>query len=646
MKEKLAAYYHRFYKYLIVLLDSVFKRFKTLRKEIFYRQILKQWLSCLKGTEHKLKNLTSSTESEFLSIGSTLQDFNTRSAQLSEKALHVAEYLSGTEIDKTISRFNRFFNVTESQEKDAEKNIEKLRHIFHVLAELQDTLQSFLLIVKTLSVLSVNIKIEIAGLDTSDSGFETLAQEIAKLSVDIKIKADEISYTADQLIENIRTTLSKAEGLQAIERKNAQTILNTTNENLSFLNSKHKAASGSAKNLSSSYKNISEKISEIVSSLQFHDITRQKLEHVMETLKKLSNRIEDSRYIKLLLKRDVLRNTLSDTVSVSMLQAVQLQDAEKTMFEEVSRIGDNLKQIVDSIINICSETMRLISTEGGVGDDFLMGLERKFSAVETSLKQYNEVRRDITGAMKSVTDAIGSISEFIHDIEKIGIEMKKIALNSQIRAAHIGRRGAALGELAEAARNLATETYHLTDEITKALTEIASCSDDISVKFDREGVETRQEDSVAGDFINAIKSLNRFCENLGAEIAQMENDGQILAYEIETSIKGISVHRTTSSSIEEICFALNRTAAMTKEEISLMSGSEGSKSDMIAEIERQYTMQRQRDIHNSFSSSVSGLPAESAAPWQDEASAAGEAEKEKKDKKEGEDDFGDNVELF
>lgn len=650
MKDKIAVYTQRLYRYLHHLVSIVVSRLKVLRKEIFFRQILKQWSSCLLRTQQMLTKLTTSTESEFLSTGSMLQDFYSRSAQLSDKALFVAESLSGSEIDSAIEQFDSFFTITEQQEKDAEKNIERLRHVFHVLAELQDTLQSFLLIVKTLSVLSVNIKIEIAGLGSSDSGFETLASEIAKLSIEIKKKSDEINSTAETLIDHIRRTLSKAEGLQAIERQNAQAILRTTNENLSFLNSKHKAASGSAKRLSSSYGTISEKINQIVSSLQFHDITRQKLEHVQETLTKLKHQVEDGVDMKSLLKKDRLKNTLSEAVSVSMLQAAQLKDAEKTMYDEVTRIGDNMRGIVDSIINICSETVRLISADGGVGDDFLMGLEKKFSSIESSLVKYNAVRKDISEAMRSVTEAIGSISAFIKDIEKIGIEMKKIALNSQIRAAHIGSQGAALGELAEAARTLASDTYRLTDDITKALSEIAACSDDISAKFDRSEAHSEHEDAVAETFISAIRKLNRFCENLGADIVQMENDGQILAYEIEKSVKNMSVHIITSSAVEEICFDLDATADMTKEEISVMSGGEDSKSELLAEIERKYTMQRQRDIHNNFSTTVSDQPAEIAAPGQEEVSAAAEEDKdekeEKEEKKKAEDDLGDNVELF
>jgi hypothetical protein len=157
----------------------------------------------------------------------------------------------------------------------------QLRRSEALLPQVETPLDEFRKIHKKLRMLGISTKIESARLGSAAAGFETLANDVEMLSVQVIDRSAQIACQIAKLARLLRDTLACFSAIEQQQKTRARQVISALSVSLGELtkiNERCHDAIGVISYVSSS---ISTKLGQVVMSLQFHDIVRQQIEHIV-----------------------------------------------------------------------------------------------------------------------------------------------------------------------------------------------------------------------------------------------------------------------------------------------------------------------------------------------------------------------------
>jgi methyl-accepting chemotaxis protein len=573
----------------------------------------------LRVQQERLGVLAGTTENEFLDIGSRLLDFHTRTTQIESASAAVTDEMGGAEIREAIrelgciiDRMSDFLGILEGE---AEQSSQTLRNTLQMIAGVDEPLAGFKKIMKVLHVLGISTKIESARLGKIGTGFHNLADDVKNLAVQINEKSSRIMGENVALSSKIRETLARMNDIEAIEREDVRQVLDKTRSSLEMITGVHRKCAEVASAIASASGEVSRNISEVVTSMQSHDIVRQQIEHVQEALADLEQRIVPSRGSD--------QELAGDVYGVCRLQSAQLLHARDCLTTAVCGIVENLQGLADKSRGIAWQTREMIKVADGAGDSLFVEIERSLSPVVGLLAKSAAANHSLAEAVASVAVTVAEISTFVIDIEAIGEEIELIALNSQIKAALTGEEGAALGVLAEAIQRLSVDACAQTAAVTGTLREISRVTEGLSTSTSAGSFSGELDtETMAASLTGLVESIRAMNDGVMSTLAANDAAVQELSDDIEGTTGGITVHTTVSAEAESINAELERIITNVRE-----IAPETDEIDL-AELSTRYTMHSERKVHASITgAALAGLAS----------SSEGEAD---------DSDLGDNIELF
>ena len=146
------------------------------------------------------------------------------------------------------------------------------------------------------SLLALNADIEASRAGESGRGFAIVAQEVRRLSQRSNVFSHEIRNHLKMVKNGLNATYSTMQSLSAEDMENALSIKQEIVQLTSTLENKNREVADTVSDINTISKEIAQDVQNIVISLQFHDITTQKLnallgslDHVSETMDRLSS---------------------------------------------------------------------------------------------------------------------------------------------------------------------------------------------------------------------------------------------------------------------------------------------------------------------------------------------------------------------
>jgi methyl-accepting chemotaxis protein len=588
----------------------------------------------LRKAGKELNALNGSSEEEFLRLGATLHDFHQRAGDITAIAQELVDLVAGEEIasgtrslDRTVGRMDLMLKNALAKN---EQSSSTLSRILEVLDDLDDPLAGFRKINKVLRMLGISTRIESTRLAEGAEGFDNLASDVQLLYVQINEKASSVNDRKKELSFEVRQTIDRVRSIEADLRAEVRTMLDQASSSLGALAEVNAKCAGVAQSITTASQDVSGNIAEVVMSMQFHDITRQQIEHVGEALADISCRME--------MGGDPDEGAggpdciTGEVMAVSELQAAQLTHAASELSAAVGNILENLRGIAGMEEAISIEVKEMAGSADETGSSFFEEMEENLTTVADELQRSAGENRSLVVALEGVDAAIEEISLFVNSIETIGEEIELIAINAQIKAARTGEEGAALGVLAEAIQRLSLDARSQTGAITGMLKSITQASGDLCKDVDEEtaSLETEVREiaielgellgmlrKVNGRFIWLLESIDRSVESLNADIG--------------SATAGITVHQRTEMVLGKVIDELAGFVSLMRPMVH--SAPDSGLSANLADLSGRYTMHSERKIHEKVAEAKKGrdLGLVTALP-PPTVEAAG--------------DFGENVELF
>ena len=215
------------------------------------------------------------------------------------------------------------------------------QEIISMLETAKTPLVGFGKINKVLRMLGISTKIESSRLGGNAAGFETLANDVTRLSVDVVSKSETITGHLNSLERLIGETLERVHRVEAHQYAQVRSTLQRVQESLGTLEKVNSQRGETAGVISTISVEMEQNLGEIVTFMQFHDIVRQQLEHVQEAFDELGAAID---------RVDALSPQAQHSLAVEIgdiceLQMAQLKNSDNELEHAVATITKSLASI-------------------------------------------------------------------------------------------------------------------------------------------------------------------------------------------------------------------------------------------------------------------------------------------------------------
>jgi methyl-accepting chemotaxis protein len=246
---------------------------------------------------NQLKEVTEQTEQAALDMGDKFMGIVSRARRQAEEASGALSGLGDTEGDSSLINATRrtFGEVMSSLEmlttaavetrKDMEVITRDAESIRKIVTEIE-------YIAQQTNLLALNAAIEAARAGEAGKGFSVVADEVRKLSDRSNSAADKIKKLIAKIESDMGSIYQKTE--KSAEENMAKSLDAgmAVDETLAALETVMNDAKGRLSGLKIDTESLAKDISSIIVSMQFQDITRQRIEHVIEPLLKIKQESE------------------------------------------------------------------------------------------------------------------------------------------------------------------------------------------------------------------------------------------------------------------------------------------------------------------------------------------------------------------
>ncbi len=591
-------------------------------------EFLTRCLQRMPRLAEELGRIIPSHERAFLELGEDLQSIAAQAMELGEKATGLAGAASGEalegfrdELTKELERFGDYMHSASSQ-----GNLEAMDGILHSVHELDNSIDQFKKVVRSLQMLGISTRIESARLGSDGRGFSTLSDDVEGLAGNIVIHSSSIIEKSKELSVLVQNAKSRTEDMTIARQQCSTSVFAHINENMEKLLELGKKSRTVAENVAPLSQEITKSIGEAVASLQFHDITRQQVEHIQEALSDMVEIIHEEPEGGSSPER--VFELAGWSGDVCSLQVSQLENAGKSFAMAVERLKASLMAIAENAFMLGNYAGEITGGGEAAEGSVLDRIENSIVEVVFTMREFASQGEQMGQLMVSVASTVSEMEKFLEDIEEVGSEIELIAINASVKAAHTGDKGQALGVLAQSIQSLSQQAGHLTEAVSSVLLSISERAG-VLRKSAETFMDTSEMEEDAKKLETLIVDLKGVNVQVSAYFKRIDGLSKGLAQRLEKTAESITFHldveeqfETRREQMEELAMRAQDVAPHDKDV---------NRPERLKKLLDRYTMDVERLVH------MAALQAEETPDVMDAGNKAPPAD--------GDDDW-DNVELF
>jgi hypothetical protein len=526
-------------------------------------------------------------EVQFVRIGQRLGDFLQRSRTISASSDAVIDTLYRQEGEEVLAVLSALMDDLERHIAhlfdDARFHQDSLRQVAAHIQRIEAPLQALVKGIKILHSLSFSTKVE-STQGHSVVVLQALAEDLKGLATKIQSKTDAVGERLKLMRALAAGAQEKTQLMAEVSLRQAESNLRQCRQLLAGVAERRGVALLDARCLQDYSTNIVAALHEIITSVQFHDITRQQVEHVQIALQDFCNRLA---------RAESAAALTVEAADLSRIQAAQLRHTRQDLVSAVQRMINSLRSIAPAVQQLAQQTRTLTTSTEAVGASLFQDVEPVLVTVTNIIAAADQEDKAAISAVCAVLEVLGELSQLLQEVESIGTEMKMISLNAGITAAHNLERGAGLGVIARSIQTLSNEVLSRTDEFAVVYEQMASLARDLnngrSAVVAPDAAGATQLNSAAATFLERLRLMNQE----GVELLQtLDREALTLASDVVTTANRITIHIEAGKIIDQLVVELEDLAARVHDDTDLVG--EAKILDLIS---RNYTMQSERRVH-------------------------------------------------
>lgn len=329
---------------------------------------------------------------------------------------------------------------------------------------------------------------------------------------------------------------------------------------------------------------------EIVTNIQYHDIIRQKMEHIQTSQKELvsdlsglnnnSNEIEDQ-----------LKVVVS-IPEITEIQVAQLLYTNKDYQISIEKITNRLIEVGRELKDLNSYYINLSARSEDFHNLFLKDLQttqRSFSEYDSNLKNnWDQTSVGINEIVEQYTNLKSIFNKTFSEEKTISTEIR--AFEKLIKANNKNLSSELITRLIGLISNLKLNSNSLKNSLNNITTQINSLNS-LSNSISNEKGQIEIPDTLIKDMSNEVKNITDTSISYSKTSLTIAND-------ITEALNGIEYYKYFENTVEEIVTKLN--VINKKINYRKLKQDINEDSNVFKRIEKLYTMKSERDIHNKL----------------------------------------------
>lgn len=296
----------------------------------------------------QLQSVIDHTEQAAMDLSKSFISINRKAKEQVKEVQHIFGGISGEEANRGEGSVlhdirNNLDTLTVGLEQllgIIKKNSESTSRILKQTQSIENIVEVSNDITENSRVLSVNATIEAARAGQHGRGFAVIAREFQQMTQHSEDATREIQEVAKKISELSRTVHNETRESEEISLRLEQETKTQGRESVDKINTMIAGTREDLEKLSAQAEEFARDISSIVMSIQFQDITRQRIEHVIEPLKDFSTDLEHiARYLESIDASDNAQHIARSKSAIERLKEKYTMEAEREVLER--KLMDN-----------------------------------------------------------------------------------------------------------------------------------------------------------------------------------------------------------------------------------------------------------------------------------------------------------------
>ncbi len=574
----------------------------------------------LRSTGGELARLSRDTERDFLSVGTKLEQIAT-SARAEAEALVQITTSFGGDREQSLNQLLHDVGTWAATAAQGNNFANLFDELIPVVRSVADPVRDLKAALRKLRVVGIMTRIESARLDSLAGEFEGLAEEVVLLTGNVEEKSDTILASVDDLCGRLRQTHSAVAGPEARQREDLVHLVAACSDGIDDLRSTELQMREVSAQAHTAYTQMVARTGEIVMSLQLHDASRQRMEHIAVALQSLADDLA-ARSPQAL---------PADAAGTIELQVAQLSDTRDNFMRAVHGIRLELDCLHFSVAAFGTSARTLASDAAQDQPAVARSVSDDLQAVSVALEDWISSRAALSQAAGEADRACARMNGFVQEIEVVGLQMLRLALNAQIHAVRLDESGSMMEAVAGGIGGVSQEASQGAANAARALREVQAAAAGLAQTMADAGQRTAETAAAAlrDRIASAVAEIGAARQESNRIVQSLIRGAGELAGEIHSLRRSLTADALMERGAGRVLDSLSEVLAGTG-----ASGAETSaaRSRYASQLAGDlYTMDAERSVERTLSGAPSSATLSAASP-----AAVAEPSSE----------FGDNIELF
>ncbi len=553
--------------------------------------------------DDKILALHNCSSEDFLSLNAYFKKYYKDSKVISQNASDILNIITDQEKKEEIfNGLSQFHLQLSAHLSEFEKLSYKLtsgfenivREIEHMFVPSNNLKQDLM----TLKLLVANLKINITVSTVPVGKMHRKANDFNEIIIQTKSFFTEFYNNLSLLKTQLKQNTSYITELEDKNTENINDILSELQNSSIIFNQKYMEAQQLVPKLQESTESTASNIGKIITNLQYHDIIRQKIEHIQQTHKEILNELSNVTNSSDELSKQIQVKCFLQIRDIAGLQAAQLIHANKEYQKAIEIISDKFLQVGNEMTLISDMCHKFITNGSNISQShfkyIIDKVERTSYFIDVYGKSLNLLHERYQKSKDKLNEILYSyfeLSDFVTTLEKNILK----SINSQ---------------------NIPENEYTTINQIKQILSDMRAILAQHEVLFKKIKVEFAEADNAVvsyfkngtvavtlNDFFVLSEKIISFLKDSNEKVYKTIEENQILSKQVSNDIKSsleqIKYYEFFDKTIEEIISQLNEINFKLQ---NVESQDEEHKRLNLEHIKAKYTMQSEHVIHESISS--------------------------------------------
>jgi hypothetical protein len=553
-------------------------------------------ISTFSDIDTKINNLHQRSTVDFLQLNEYLKDYHKKTRIISENAFRVIDTIAGNRDMDLIEELGKIHHrLEECMIKIKEENLRKIQVLKELLTKsnhLNISLRNYKQDFTTFKFLATNFSLLSNYEDFGSSWKENLEKWNAEI-LSIQQALTSVYSNVGSYKEQITINIAQLELKVEKSLKSLNTLSKVIKDNISSVIQKSHESKMQFPLLKEKTVDSSRSISNIITHLQYHDIIRQKIEHIQKAHYKIIDDLKKSGKNKGT-EEENIREDYYRIGDITDLQAAQLLLVSKEFQNAIDVITKNFQGIAKDITTISHISSEFSYKDNHSEITLLRQIKNQLDEgiVLLDLNDFREINREYIEASKKIDEISVQLALQIQG------PLRKLARFENLKSDSFGDIENRPGVVTQIL--LLTADMELkNNDICENLNEIQVLSETVlsSDELDSLGSQLEQDRiNLMVEITKILSALDRDNEELDNVLSQNRSLNNNIVEKIENVINKVDYYDYFETIVENVISQLND----INNSIKPGSGSDikGNREANLTEVRTNYTMESERIVHD------------------------------------------------